>query len=219
ANDANAVMRYAWRYRDYVVNALNADRPYDRFVVEQLAGDLLPPVSPGDAGRAEQIIATGFLMVGPKALAETDKEQTRLDIVDEQLDVTGRAFLGRTGAGPRCTDQSFAPTPPPDYYSLAGIFRSPEPLKDEVRNAPLWQEWPLPGTGKTPLIVMAPKEGKPIDLRVHVRGSRFELGPVAPRRFLQILAGEGHGPLKTAGSRRLELAPWIAPAHNPLAAR
>ncbi|MBI1914981.1 MAG: PSD1 domain-containing protein [Planctomycetes bacterium] len=237
ANDANAVMRYAWRYRDYVVNALNADKPYDRFVIEQLAGDLLP----GEADRVERVIATGFLMVGPKALAETDKEQTRLDIVDEQLDVTSRAFLGLTVGCARCHDHKFDPIPTLDYYSLAGIFRSTEPFRDEVRNASMWQEWPLllptsarlAGRGTAfgessfpwgPLslrlvIVMAPKEGKPVDLRVHVRGSRFNLGPVAPRRFLQILAGEDHAPLKTAGSGRLELARWIASANNPLAAR
>jgi hypothetical protein len=215
ANDANAVMRYAWRYRDYVVAALNGDKPYDRFVVEQLAGDLLP----GDANRTDRVIATGFLMIGPKALAETDKEQTRLDIVDEQLDVTGRAFLGLTIGCARCHDHKFDPIPTLDYYSLAGIFRSTEPLMDENRNATMWQEWPLPGSGKTPLVVMAPREGKPVDLRVHVRGSRFHLGPVAPRRFLQILAGEGHFPLKTTGSGRLELARWIASAGNPLTAR
>src|SRR5207245_2288203 len=70
ANDANAVMRYAWRYRDYVVRAFNEDKPYDQFVVEQLAGDLLPPAADPDE-TARRVVATGFLMVGPKALAET----------------------------------------------------------------------------------------------------------------------------------------------------
>jgi hypothetical protein len=85
ANDANAVMRYAWRYRDYVVRSFNSDRPYDQFILEQLAGDLLPPS--GNLTRdAEAVIATGFLMLGPKALAETDKEQSRRDIIDDQID-------------------------------------------------------------------------------------------------------------------------------------
>src|SRR5262249_55291253 len=95
ANDANAVMRYAWRYRDYVVKAFTQDKPYDQFIVEQLAGDLLPPTADARQ-RAERVIATGFLMLGPKALAETDKEQVLLDIADEQIDVTGRALLGLT---------------------------------------------------------------------------------------------------------------------------
>src|SRR5207245_11685721 len=133
--------------------ALNADKAYDRFVIEQLAGDLLP----GDADRAERVIATGFLMVGPKALAETDKEQTRLDIVDEQLDVTGRAFLGLTIGCARCHDHKFDPIPTVDYYSLAGIFRSTEPLLDENRNATMWQEAALAGADGKPIVVLAPK--------------------------------------------------------------
>jgi hypothetical protein len=116
ANDANAVMRYAWRYRDYVVANFNADLAYDEFLIEQLAGDLLP-VADGDKVdvRTRRVIATGFLMVGPKALAETDKEQTRLDIVDEQLDVTSRAFLGLTVSCARCHDHKFDPIPTTDY--------------------------------------------------------------------------------------------------------
>src|SRR5262249_48201463 len=78
ANDANAVMRYAFRYRDYVVDAFNRDTPYDQFVTEQLAGDLLP-ASADLSLTVRRVIATGYLMVGPKALAETDKEQSRLD--------------------------------------------------------------------------------------------------------------------------------------------
>jgi cytochrome c553 len=219
ANDANAVMRFAYRYRDYVVDAFNRDLPFDQFIVEQLAGDLLPPT--GDLTQmASRVIATGFLMVGPKALAETDKEQSRLDVVDDQIDVTGRAFLGLTLGCARCHDHKFDPIPTRDYYSLAGIFRSTEVFQDENRNATMWQEWPLLQLpGEKPLMVMAPKEGRPVDLRVHVRGNRFNPGAPAPRRFLQILAREGHAPLTTSQSGRLELARWIASPKNPLTAR
>jgi hypothetical protein len=219
ANDANAVMRFAWRYRDYVIDAFNRDLPYDRFVVEQLAGDLLPP-SADVREQARRVIATGFLMVGPKALAETDKEQTRMDIADEQLDTTGRAFLGLTLGCARCHDHKFDPIPTQDYYALAGIFRGADPLQDENRNATMWQELPMvlePG-GK-PELVMAPKEGKAVTLRVHLRGNRFRLGAPAPRRFPRILAGDDQPPLTTAGSGRLELARWIADPKNPLTAR
>jgi cytochrome c553 len=221
ANDANAVMRFAFRYRDYVVGAFNTDKPYDRFVVEQLAGDLLEVRRVADKAEvAERIIATGFLMVGPKALAETDKEQSRLDIVDDQIDVTGRAFLGLTLACARCHDHKFDPIPTLDYYSLAGIFRSTEVFQDENRNATMWQEWPLSVSADgTPFLVMAPKEGKTADLRVHLRGNRFNLGPIAPRRFLQILAGDNQPPLPATQSGRLELARWIASPTNPLTAR
>jgi mono/diheme cytochrome c family protein len=242
ANDANAVMRYAYRYRDYVVDAFNRDLPYDQFIVEQLAGDLLRATeSNGDASAGDatnpadmsayvrRMIATGFLMIGPKALAETDKEQTRLDIVDDQIDVTGRAFLGLTLACARCHDHKFDPIPTVDYYALAGIFRGTEPFADEVRNASMWWEYPLfEAPGEAPFMVMAPKEGMPRNLRVHVRGNRFSLGRVAPRGFLQVLAKDDASisgtptasePLPTTGSGRLELARWIASADNPLTAR
>jgi hypothetical protein len=219
ANDANAVLRYAWRYRDYVVRAFNEDKPYDQFLVEQLAGDLLPRTG-DDRLTAEHVVATGFLMVGPKALAEPDLEQSRMDIVDDQIDTTGRAFLGLTLGCARCHDHKYDPIPTLDYYSLAGIFRSTEVFRDEVRNAAMWQEWPLfQKAGEPPFMVLAPREAKPRDLRVHVRGNRFRLGPVAPRRFLQILAGEGHAPIVTKQSGRLELARWIADPKNPLTAR
>jgi mono/diheme cytochrome c family protein len=219
ANDANAVMRYAWRYRDYVVEAFNRDLPYDQFLVEQLAGDLLPATS-DRALTVRRIIATGFLMLGPKALAETDKEQARLDIVDEQIDVTSRAFLGLTVSCARCHDHKFDPIPTADYYALAGIFRGTEPFRDDVANASMWQEWPLPvGPGETPLVVMAPREGKPTNLRIHQRGNLFTLGPVVPRRFPQILTPRDKQPAFGSQSGRLELARWISSKDNPLTAR
>ncbi len=219
ANDANAVMRYAWRYRDYVVAAFNDDLPYDQFVTEQLAGDLQPRTD-DVALTTRRVIATGLLMLGPKALAETDKEQSRLDIVDEQIDVTGRTFLGLTLGCARCHDHKFDPFPTTDYYALAGIFRSTEPFRDEARNASMWQEWPLDqGPGRPPLLVMAPKEGKPTDLRVHKRGNRHNLGDIVPRRFPQILTPADRQPVFGDTSGRLELARWIASADNPLTAR
>ncbi|MDP6442425.1 MAG: PSD1 and planctomycete cytochrome C domain-containing protein [Pirellulaceae bacterium] len=217
ANDGNFVMRYAYRYRDYVIDSLNRDKPYDQFVVEQLAGDQLPKT--GDAERdAEQIIATGFLMVGPKALAETDKEQVKLDIADEQLDVTGRAFMGLTITCARCHDHKFDPIPTVDYYSLAGIFRSTEMFSDLTRNASKWLEYPVSLNGAS-LPVMAARDGPLVHLRVHVRGNRFRQGEVAPRRFLQIIAGENHDPILRPVSGRLELARWIAANGHPLTAR
>jgi hypothetical protein len=105
----------AWRYRDYLIDAFNRDKPYDVFVREQIAGDLLTPPVP---------IATGFLLVGPKELAEYDKEKLRMDVVDEQLNTIGQAFLGLTLGCARCHDHKFDPIPTSDYYALAGILRS-----------------------------------------------------------------------------------------------
>ena len=228
ANDANAVMRYAWRYRNYVIDAFNSDLPYDQFLVEQLAGDLLPPADSIEVN-TRRIVATGYLMVGSKALAETDKEQSRLDIVDDQIDVTGRAMLGLTVSCARCHDHKFDAIRTTDYYALAGIFRSTEPFQDEVRNATMWWEFPVPqGDGVEPLMVMAPKESQLRNLRVHLRGNRFTLGKIVPRGFVQVIAhsssqaeSRSTNPLdpNQLASGRLELAQWIASPSNPLTAR
>jgi mono/diheme cytochrome c family protein len=223
ANDANAVMRYSWRYRNYVIDAFNRDLPYDQFIIEQLAGDLLPPSGDIDA-TIRRTVATGYLMVGSKALAETDKEQSRLDIVDDQIDVTARALLGLTIGCARCHDHKFDAIRTVDYYALAGIFRSTEPFQDESRNATMWWEFPLfQPPGEKPFMVMAPKEALPRNLRVHVRGNHFTLGQVAPRGFVQIIAtvagNLGPPEIDSAQSGRLELARWIADKSNPLTAR
>ena len=219
ANDANAVMRYAWRYRNYVIDAFNRDLPYDEFLIEQLAGDLLPP-SPDLDKRIRATIATGFLMVGPKALAETDKEQSRLDIVDDQIDVVSRTFLGLTVSCARCHDHKFDAIRTADYYALAGILRSTEPFQDESRNATMWWEYPLfQPPGEPPYIVMAPRETTPRDLRIHIRGNRFTLGQNVPRGFPQVFTFDSEAKIDAAKSGRLELARWIADKRNPLTAR
>jgi hypothetical protein len=217
ANDANAVMRYACRYRNYVIDAFQRDVPYDQFLIEQLAGDLLPPTSDIDLA-VRRTVATGYLLIGPKALAETDKEQSRIDIVDDQIDVTGRAMLGLTLGCARCHDHKFDPIPTADYYAWAGIFRSTEPFRDEVRNASMWWEFPLfQAPGEPPFVVMAPRETLPRNLRIHVRGSRFALGAIAPRGYLQAVGPQAA--LETGSSGRLELARWIASPDNPLTTR
>ena len=120
--DDNIAYADAWRYRDYVIAAFNDDKPYDRFVAEQLAGDLLTGWS--DPGRAESVIATTFLMLGPKMPSADDPIKQQLDVVDEQLDTVGRAFMGLTMGCARCHDHKFDPLSTRDYYALAGIFRS-----------------------------------------------------------------------------------------------
>jgi len=116
----------AWRYRDYVIAAFNADKPYDRFIREQIAGDLMP--AEDDSQRNEQDIATGFLAVGAKELHELNLQRFRMEIVDEQIDATTRGILGLSVACARCHDHKFDPIPTEDYYALAGIFYSTEPL-------------------------------------------------------------------------------------------
>ncbi|HEY5314506.1 MAG TPA: PSD1 and planctomycete cytochrome C domain-containing protein [Pirellulales bacterium] len=120
--ERNIPYRYAWRYRDYVIAAFNSGKPYSRFIVEQLAGDLLPAKDAADKDRL--LIATGFLAIGPKGVAATKPEQFRMDQVDDQIDVMSRAFMGLTVACARCHDHKFDPIPTTDYYALAGVFHS-----------------------------------------------------------------------------------------------
>ncbi len=121
--DENLAMSTAHRYRDWVVRALNQDLPYDQFLTWQLAGDLLPEPE-DDAQQRDQLAATGFLVLGPKMLAEQDKEKLVCDIVDEQMDVAFRTFQGLTVGCARCHDHKFDPLSQRDYYALAGIFKS-----------------------------------------------------------------------------------------------
>jgi hypothetical protein len=122
-NDEDHRYPYAWRYRDYVISAFNNDLPYDQFVREQIAGDLLPP-APGERINARGLVATGFLALGAKALAQVDKKKMLYDVWDEQVDVTSRAFLGLTMACARCHDHKFDPILTKDYYSMVGMFAS-----------------------------------------------------------------------------------------------
>lgn len=127
--DENKAMSHAWRYRDYVVNAFNQDKPFDRFIREQLAGDLLPAAA-SERETFERWTATGFLVLGPKMLAEQDKPKLVMDVVDEQIDVVSRAFLGLTVSCSRCHDHKFDPIPARDYYAMAGIFKSTKTMGD-----------------------------------------------------------------------------------------
>ena len=112
----------AWRYRDYVIDALNRDLPYDQFLREQLAGDLMHASDWRE--RQRQLVATAFLVLGPTNYELQDKEQLEMDIVDEQLDTMGKALLGMTLGCARCHDHKFDPIPMRDYYAMAGIFMS-----------------------------------------------------------------------------------------------
>ena len=121
--DDNMVYADAWRYRDYVISAFKKDKPFDQFVHEHLAGDLLP-AAPGWDSPSEGLIATGFLMIGPKMLAEDDPVKQQMDIIDDLIDTIGRTFMGMTLGCVRCHDHKFDPIPISDYYALAGIFKS-----------------------------------------------------------------------------------------------
>jgi len=122
---------HAWRFRDYVIDSFNKDKPYDQFIREQIAGDLLPANSPEE--RDEQVVATGFLALGVKDVNQRFKIRFEMDNVDEQIDTVSRSILALTASCARCHDHKFDPIPTADYYALAGIFHSTD-LCAGVRN-------------------------------------------------------------------------------------
>ena len=141
-NDEDHRYPHGWRYRDYVISAFNEDLPYNQFVHEQIAGDLLPPVE-GQVINRRGIIATGLLSLGPKALAQQDKKKMLYDVYDEQLDVVSKTFLGLTVTCARCHDHKFDPIPTRDYYSMVGIFARTRSFKDSTTHVAKLLERPL----------------------------------------------------------------------------
>jgi hypothetical protein len=120
----------AWRYRDWVVDAFNRDLPYDQFVRAQIAGDILAGRQDESSFDAGLIVATGVYAFGNWGGGDADKEKLLTDIADDQVDLTGRAFLGLTIACARCHDHKFDPISAEDYYALAGVFFSSHILPD-----------------------------------------------------------------------------------------
>ena len=110
--------REAWRYRDWVVKAFNRDLPYNEFITQQLAGDLLQPSDPHKID-ADALVATGMLAIADFVPGDVDKQQMIADYVNDEIDVVGRAILGLTLACARCHDHKFDPISTEDYYAMA----------------------------------------------------------------------------------------------------
>jgi hypothetical protein len=168
----------AWRYRDWVINAFNRDMPYDEFVKNQLAGDLLPP-PPGEDRNVEGIIATGMLAIGNCGGGDSDKEKLLTDIADDQIDVVGRVFLGLTLACARCHDHKFDPIATADYYGLAGIFMSTHILEDPgpKTNGPPMLRVPL-DTNKT--------RAARADYEAQIAATTAKLAAIRQREFTRL---------------------------------
>ena len=137
--DENVAHGNAWRYRDWVIRSLNDDVPFDRFLRDQIAGDLLAAEHDDEARKAELFVATGFLSLGPKSLAERDRQKLVMDVIDEQIDTTGRAVLGLSLGCARCHDHKFDPISQIDYYALAGIFKSTKTM-ESLKPPITWHE-------------------------------------------------------------------------------
>ena len=197
-------------YRDWVIDAFNADLPYDAFVREQVAGDLMPGAS--DA----QKIATGYLAGARRFGSYEDKRYQWWLTYEDAIENTGRAFLGLGLGCARCHDHKFDPVSQEDYYALYGIFRS--------------TRFPWPGIelDKRPHDLVAVKDGLAYavaegkrwvgNVPIQLAGDPAKPGKTAPRRFLRILGGQAL-PEGEKGSGRLALARWLAEESNPLTAR
>jgi hypothetical protein len=135
------VFEHAWRYRDYVIRSFNEDKPIDRFLTEQVAGDLLPYKTAAE--RKANLSATTFLAIGPINYELQDKQLLDMEMIDEQLDTIGKSMMGMTIGCARCHDHKFDPIPTADYYALAGIFLSTKSLNHANVSNPIMRPLPL----------------------------------------------------------------------------
>jgi hypothetical protein len=247
--ERNQLFPHAWRYRDYVLASFNADKPFDQFLKEQIAGDLL---AKNDADRSDELtIATGFLAMGPKSLNERDKRQFAMDVVDEQIDLATRATMAITVSCARCHDHKFDPIATADYYALAGIFRSTRTQFNHGSSAGVRQKSGLIALSdranesegvtyasaktagkktkknkksRTPAkprgpVAMGVREGNVSDCAIHIRGDVEKLGQTVPRGIPEVMQKAGAPTFPEDSSGRLELADWLASEKNPLTAR
>jgi hypothetical protein len=214
----------AWRYRNHVIDALNEDQPYNQFIREQIAGDLLARDLPADVSRRERVgmtVATGYLAMARRFGFDSEKDHYLT--LEDTIDVLGKSLLGLTVGCARCHDHKYDPISQKDYYALYGILDSTRyPFAGcEKVNRPrdLVALPPLP-TGPVPRPVeraYAVAEGKPHNARIHQRGDPTTPGEEVPRRFLTILGGQVVSPGE--GSGRLSLSAWLTDPKNPLTAR
>lgn len=208
-NNSSFAYPNAWRYRDWVIAAFNADLSYDAFVQKQLAVDLIEPQNKVD------LAALGFLGLGHKLYARGQLD-VQAEEWSEQVDTVSQTFLGLTVACARCHDHKFDPITARDYYAMAGVFASMQLVnlrpdgKDE--------------DGKTLADKMDPgtlhivRDVNPHDLPVYDRGDVKTPGPNVPRGWLQVLSKDE--PVKfQQGSGRAELARQITDPSNTLTAR
>ena len=245
----NAPFTYAWRYRDYVIDSLNNDKPYDRFIIEQLAGDLLP--AKNLAARREQLVATGMLALGPTDIIVPEGEKLMMDRVDEQIDVVTRGLLALTVSCARCHDHKYEPITMRDYYALAGIFYSTETLSgqrrgnyvadDDLRLLPSGdgRKSPIPGVHSMadmtrehraggwrevrwttdPNLAMGVAEGRVQDCPIRTDGEYYKRGEIPPRGDFRMAGMSGFQVVDAKDSGRLQLAHWVTSPENPLTAR
>jgi hypothetical protein len=180
----------AWRYRDYVIRAFNTDTPFDQFIMEQLAGDLLEATTPED--RYWRLIATAFLLLGPTNYERQDKPLLEMDVIDEQLDTMGKSFLGMTIGCARCHDHKFDPIPTRDYYAMAGIFKSTKFIVHD--NVSKWMSRPLPMLSADQELAISKYETQATALKQQIKLAKAQLAKAgvttAPEKGMPIAVAD-----------------------------
>ncbi len=189
---------FVWRYRDYVVDAFNHDKPYDRFLREQLAGDLLPVVTP------ESLIATGYYRLGQWDSGAADRLQQRYDVLDGILSTTGGVFLGLSVGCARCHDHKKDPLPQRDYYRLLAFFHNISDMGGRRLTRRV-----------KGLDVLCVSGGPASPTQVHIRGNPRVKGETVEAGFPAVLGPPG----QKAAPGRLALVSWLTDPKNPLTAR
>ena len=210
----------AWRYRDYVINAFNHDKPYDRFIREQLAGDEL------DDASDESVMATAFYRLGVWDDEPDDSQQAEFDELDDIVATTGTAFLGLTIGCARCHDHKFDPIPQEDYYGMLAFVRNIKRYAKPDKNS-LGTIFAALQSGAQTLAVHEQGSTAPATHILH-RGSADSPGKEVTPRFVQVLSPTAAAAIpqlpeksvngNSTGRRRV-LADWIASPENPLTAR
>tara|TARA_R110002072_G_scaffold145460_1_gene291947 strand:+ start:94334 stop:97048 length:2715 start_codon:yes stop_codon:yes gene_type:complete len=208
----------AYLYRNYIIDSFNADKPYDEFIREQIAGDLLPAAS--DAERNEHIIATGYIAIS-RRFGSVIQDYPQHLTIEDTIDNLGRVFQGLTLSCSRCHDHKFDPVLQTDYYALYGIFNStqyPFPgieLDKKPRDfAPLYENG-KPGKS----LAYAVSEARAADAALQIRGEPKKPGEVVPRGFVELLGGQSLSDDEAKQSGRRQLADWLTDRRNPLTAR
>ncbi len=217
-NADNTPFPHAWRYRDYVIAAFGGDKPYDRFIREQIAGDLLPSETPAE--KDELLTATGFLALTSKPRAQNNPDYA-FDLIADQIDVTTRSILGLSVMCARCHDHKFDAISTKEYYGLAGIFNSTQMLAGAAgrgNNPRAGATGPL-HTLSDGSNAMGVREGKAGDVQICVRGESQKKGDVAPRGVLAVATAGEPPAIDKSRSGRMELARWLTDPANPLTAR
>lgn len=227
-----------WKYRDYVIRSFNEDKPYDRFVMEQIAGDELTDVD------NDSLIATGFYRLGVWDDEPDDPRAAEFEALDDMLKTTSETFMGLTVGCARCHDHMFDPISQRDYYEMLAFFRNvryydkPKYEWDSATYSPLiaplevfaWQNQPdkpkdakPPWDGREYAMTVREHSAKPMDTHLLIRGNAGRPSNKVEPEFLKVLAKtkpaieKSPNPFTTG--RRLALAKWIASPGHPLTAR